>query len=87
MLSRCVSRVSVLVVLLVAAAGISWAQDSWNGGTGNWSNPANWSAGLPGSASDVAIHSGGNDLVYLDMSPNINSLTLGNNILPWTFSR
>ena len=53
------------------------AQDDWLGGTGNWSNAGNWSDGLPGLATDVAIHSGGIDLVYLDINPDINSLTLG----------
>ncbi len=27
--------------------------DNWNGGTGNWSVPGNWSAGAPGNNSDV----------------------------------
>ncbi len=50
--------------------------DDWLGGTGNWSNPADWSAGLPGSDSDVIINTG-NDDVTLDTSADINSLTLG----------
>jgi fibronectin-binding autotransporter adhesin len=51
--------------------------DNWNGGTGNWSVPGNWSAGAPGASSDVTIYSGGNDLVTLDTSPAISSLVLG----------
>lgn len=51
--------------------------DNWNGGTGNWINGGNWSAGVPGASSDVTIYSGGNDLVTLDTSSTINSLTLG----------
>jgi len=50
--------------------------DDWLGGTGNWSDPVDWSAGLPGSSSDVFINTG-NDYVTLDTSTNINSLTLG----------
>jgi hypothetical protein len=50
--------------------------DNWLGGTGNWSNGADWSAGEPGSSSDVTINTG-NDVVMLDTSANINSLTLG----------
>ena len=51
--------------------------DNWNGGTGNWSVPGNWSAGLPGSNSDVVINTG-NDDVNLDTDPvSINTLTLG----------
>ncbi len=53
--------------------------DSWNGGTGNWSNAGNWSAGSPGPNNDVTIYSGGNDTVILDTSATINSLTLGGN--------
>src|SRR5271165_4038613 len=54
--------------------------DCWNGGTGNWSNAGNWSAGAPGPSSDVTIYSGGKDNVTLDTttpSPTISSLTLG----------
>ncbi len=50
--------------------------DNWLGGTGNWSNGADWSAGLPGSSSDVTINTG-SDLVTLDTDASINSLTLG----------
>src|SRR5208283_1460270 len=51
--------------------------DNWNGGTGFWSNPGNWSNGEPGGTSTVTISSGSNDTVTLDTSPTINSLTLG----------
>ncbi len=50
--------------------------DNWLGGTGNWSNGADWSAGLPGSDNDVFINTG-SDNVTLDTSFSINSLTLG----------
>ena len=50
--------------------------DNWLGGTGNWSNAADWSAGLPGSGNDVFINTG-SDNVTLDTSFSINSLTLG----------
>jgi hypothetical protein len=50
--------------------------DNWLGGTGNWSNGADWSAGQPGSGSDVFINTG-NDNVTLDVNASINSLTLG----------
>jgi hypothetical protein len=50
--------------------------DNWLGGSGNWSNGADWSAGEPGSSSDVFINTG-NDYVTLDTNANINSLTLG----------
>jgi len=46
--------------IIVALAGL-WpirlasAQDNWNDGTGNWSVPVNWSAGVPGSGAIVNI--------------------------------
>ena len=77
MLARCMPRVSVLAVLMAATAGITLAQDNWLGGTGNWSNCADWSLGCPVPANDVLIYSGGNDVVTLDLSATINSLALG----------
>jgi hypothetical protein len=50
--------------------------DNWLGGSGSWSNGANWSAGEPGGTSDVTINTG-NDNVALDVNAGINSLTLG----------
>ena len=50
--------------------------DNWLGGTGNWSSSSHWSAGLPGSGSDVNINTN-YDYVTLDTSASINSLTLG----------
>ena len=55
----------------------STSTDNWLGGTGNWSDPSYWDFGLPSGDSDVIIHSGGFDLVYLDTSASIASLTLG----------
>ena len=52
------------------------SSDNWLGGIGNWSNGADWSAGLPGSSSDVIINTG-NDNVTLDADSSINSLVLG----------
>ena len=77
MLVKCMSQVSVLVVFLVAAAGFALAQDNWLGGTGNWSDGALWSTGVPLPANNVLINSGGPDSVTLDVSTTINSLTLG----------
>ena len=52
--------------------------DDWLGGTGNWSNGGDWSAGVPTLANDVVIYSGGDDNVTLDVgSTTIDSLTLG----------
>ncbi len=53
--------------------------DNWLGGTGNWSDAWCWSRGLPLLNHNVYIDSGGTDLVYLNMSAAIASLTLGGN--------
>lgn len=44
--------------------------DNWNGGAGNWSNAANWSAGVPTSNNNVFIDNGhaGASPVTLDIS-------------------
>src|SRR5271157_4865694 len=67
----------VLCLLVVLTVNPTFAQDNWLGGTGNWSNGADWSAGEPVLGSDVMIYSGGNDNVTLDVGANINSLMLG----------
>ena len=41
--------------------------DNWRGGTGNWSNGADWTAGLPAGSGDVTINTG-TDTVVLDTS-------------------
>ena len=58
--------------------------DTWLGGTGNWSNAAKWSNGVPnnmpapGSSYNVFIDKGNPaaSTVQLDMSPTINNLTI-----------
>jgi len=63
-------------VLLSQPGSAPSSPDNWLGGMGNWSNPADWSAGEPGTGSDVVINTG-NDNVTLDVNGSINSLTLG----------
>jgi hypothetical protein len=55
--------------------------DNWLGGTGNWSNPANWSAGVVPNNSgstvyNVIINSGGTDVVELADDENITIASL-----------
>lgn len=70
-----------IIILLVTCLfpGLILAQtDTWLGGTGNWSNGAMWSAGVPTSTSNVLID-GGNPLVSpvtLDVQTQANNLTL-----------
>jgi hypothetical protein len=76
------------------AFGQTVVNDNWTGGgvgalcagtfsNGCWSNPANWSNGVPNNSSDgttvynVIIDSGGTDNAILDMNVTINSLVLG----------
>jgi hypothetical protein len=58
-----------------------WAQSvsSWNGGTGNWSNPAHWDPnGDPNSEfADVYLNSDSGSLVSLDGDRTIGRLTIG----------
>ena len=52
--------------------------DLWLGGTGNWSNGAKWSIGVPTPPDNVIIYSGGNDLVTLNVgNSTISSLAVG----------
>jgi len=66
------------VLTLTLTLTSSYAQDNWNGGIGNWSNAADWSAGSPGAGSDVVIYSGGyDDVTYCDedkLKPEANGL-------------
>jgi hypothetical protein len=60
------------------ATAFSSTTDLWLGGTGVWSNGAQWSIGVPQPAFDTIIYSGGNDLVTMDVgSSTVNSLTVG----------
>src|SRR3954468_23797427 len=50
--------ITVVMFGVFAAPSVA-APDTFNGGTSSdWNDPANWSAGLPDSASDVAIAAG-----------------------------
>ncbi|HEV2270862.1 MAG TPA: hypothetical protein VGR92_15520 [Steroidobacteraceae bacterium] len=67
-----------------APAGDPVVNDTWKGGTGNWSAAANWSAGVPnngtpsGTTYNVFIDGGNavSSAVTLDISAGINSLTV-----------
>jgi hypothetical protein len=61
--------------------GQTMVNDNWLGGTGNWSNPANWSAGVVPNNSgstvyNVIINSGGTDVVELADDENITIASL-----------
>jgi hypothetical protein len=61
--------------LPIAGPGVS---DDWFGGTGTWNTASQWTAGIPGSNSDVTIYSGTTDSATLDVgSTTVLSLALG----------
>jgi hypothetical protein len=73
------------VVIILALQGTSMAVQvtaTWNGGAGNWSNIANWDAGVVPSNGintyDVRIDNGNvtNSSVTLDMTATIDKLTV-----------
>ncbi|HWP81423.1 MAG TPA: hypothetical protein VNN76_02095 [Bacteroidota bacterium] len=64
---------TVLLVFLVNSATLL-AQTSTFSGTGNWSDPARWSAGVPTSATDASIANGANCTV--DVNGVAASLTI-----------
>ena len=82
-------RLQVLVRSLCIVAGCSAvflslgaeparSQTTWNGGTGNWSNPLNWSNGLPSGNSSAAIGNGNspNPVAVLDINATTSGVSL-----------
>ncbi len=63
----------------ISTIATSPVNDYWNGGTGVWSNGAQWSLGTsPGINNNAIIYSGGNDLVTLNIgSGSVNQFNLG----------
>jgi hypothetical protein len=86
-LGRRLSRVGSLMATLALMSGAigiraGTINSVWNGGTGNWSVPTDWTPhAVPnnggGSVYNVTIDSGGSDLVSLDIHATIASLVLG----------
>src|SRR5579859_2375975 len=66
------------VCLSCAESSFGQTTDNWNGGTGNWSTPSNWSAGVPNGNFNVFIDAGNplTSIVTLDISTAINNLTI-----------
>ncbi len=57
------------------------AADSWIGGSGNWSQASNWTAGVPTSTSDVTISTASPATITIQAgeADSVHSLTLGSN--------
>ena len=66
------------VFLFCAESSFGQTTDNWNGGSGNWSNPGNWSGGVPNGNFNVFIDAGNplTSIVTLDINTAINNLTI-----------
>ncbi len=75
----------LLIVFAVLTVNLV-AQNNWWIGPygGNWSDPTNWAAGLPGPTDGVQIFSGTDDYVFLDSNATIGGLFLGSGPNPST---
>lgn len=61
---------------LASAAGAVPIVSTWSAGSGNWSDAANWSAGVPNTAAfQATVNNGGT--AKLDVSVTIDSLVVG----------
>jgi hypothetical protein len=78
------TRLSLLILLVVGLYTIplnAQVNTTWTDGTGNWSNPANWSDGVPNGTygqfnAFIGNGSSPNPLANLDINANINGLSL-----------
>ena len=78
-------RIWAFLIFFIATPLITHSQCTWTGGTGNWSDPAKWSncgGSTPLPTSNVNIGTG---TVILDLSPEMNNLTLSNSIITGAF--
>ena len=79
MKSPCLLLPIITCTFVIAVFSSASAQDNWIGPYGgDWSNPANWSTGVPGPTSRALIDSSHNDLVNLDTNPVIGWLMISN---------
>jgi T5SS/PEP-CTERM-associated repeat protein len=58
-LRRAARSYVVAALVLMLAPGGAPAQTHWQAGTGDWLEPANWTAGVPTSTKDATIDNGG----------------------------
>jgi len=64
--------------LLGAVPAHSQTNSTWNGGTGNWSNPLNWNNGVPNGNFDAFIGNGSapNPIAVLDINATTHGVDL-----------
>lgn len=56
-MKRAISSGACLLAFVIGSGQLV-AQTSWNGGTGDWHTPANWSSGVPDSSTNTTIGGG-----------------------------
>ena len=50
---------TIILILIIAAAGFAQVKYTWNGGTGSWQTASNWNPnGVPGAADTAVVNSG-----------------------------
>ncbi len=89
---RVPTRSSVVFLLVILLVFPPWAFGdaiTWNGGTGNYSDPGNWTCGACGGSAypnngipfgigyEATINSGGTDVANLDVTSIVNSMAIG----------
>jgi hypothetical protein len=75
------TRLSLLILLVVGLYTTplnAQVNTTWTDGTGNWSNPANWSDGVPNGNYNAFVGNGSspNPLANLDINASVNNLSL-----------
>ncbi|WP_201218147.1 beta strand repeat-containing protein, partial [Halochromatium roseum] len=67
-----------ILTALAAASAPARSQTTWNGGSGNWDEAANWSAGTPNDTTDVVVDDtvGIDSTVTVDTAANAQNLTI-----------
>jgi hypothetical protein len=69
---------AALVLGLSAVPLKAQTTSTWLGGSGNWSNPLNWSDGVPNGSFNAVIDQGTTpQTVTLNMNATVNDLTVG----------
>ncbi len=70
-------QVAVLLAACLSPIQVVAQNDIWKGGTGNWSNPTKWSAGVPsGTSALIDNGNGAASPVALDIDGHATNLTI-----------
>ncbi len=75
------NKLAASTALLIAVVGLMPARASiqtWNGGTGDWSEAANWTTAVPAVGDDVVITNRGALVLLTNSTPWLSSLAISN---------